>query len=149
MTDRRFAAPGDVDLHYGRDLGDPGEFPFTRGIQRDMYAGRPWSIRQYAGFGTAEETNRRFRFLLEQGQSALSIAFDLPTQMGLDADDPLAAGEVGRVGVAINSRGRHGGAVRRHPARRGVDVDDDQRAGAGARGDVRTSPASARAATRR
>ena len=68
-----------------------------------MYAGRPWSIRQYAGFGTAEETNRRFRFLIEQGQPALSTAFDLPTQMGMDSDDPLAEGEVGRVGVAINS----------------------------------------------
>ena len=93
----------DVDPDYARDLGDPGEFPFTRGIHRDMYAGRPWSIRQYAGFGTAEETNRRFRFLIDQGQPALSTAFDLPTQMGLDSDDPRAEGEVGRVGVAIDS----------------------------------------------
>jgi len=100
---RRFAVPADVDLDYGRDLGDPGEYPFTRGIHRDMYAGRPWSIRQYAGFGTAEETNRRFRFLISQGQAALSTAFDLPTQMGLDSDDPRAEGEVGRVGVAIDS----------------------------------------------
>ena len=103
VSDRRFADPGDVDLDYDRDLGDPGEFPFTRGIHRDMYAGRPWSIRQYAGFGTAEETNRRFRFLIEPGQPALSTAFDLPTQMGMDSDDPMAEGEVGRVGVAINS----------------------------------------------
>jgi methylmalonyl-CoA mutase N-terminal domain/subunit len=103
MSYKPFAEPGDVDLDYGRDLGDPGEFPFTRGIHRDMYAGRPWSIRQYAGFGTAEETNRRFRFLIDRGQPALSTAFDLPTQMGMDSDDPMAEGEVGRVGVAINS----------------------------------------------
>ena len=103
MSDHPFAEPGDVDLDYDRDLGDPGEFPFTRGIHRDMYAGRPWSIRQYAGFGTAEETNRRFRFLIDRGQPALSTAFDLPTQMGMDSDDPMAEGEVGRVGVAINS----------------------------------------------
>ena len=103
MSERRFATPDDAHPDYARDLGDPGEFPFTRGIHRDMYAGRPWSIRQYAGFGTADETNRRFRFLIEQGQPALSTAFDLPTQMGMDSDDPLAEGEVGRVGVAIDS----------------------------------------------
>ncbi len=102
-ADRRFVAPDDLDLDYARDLGDPGEFPYTRGIHRDMYAGRPWSIRQYAGFGTPEETNRRFRFLIGQGQAALSTAFDLPTQMGLDSDDPRALGEVGRVGVAIDT----------------------------------------------
>jgi methylmalonyl-CoA mutase, N-terminal domain len=101
--ERRFARPEDAPLDYGRDLGDPGEYPYTRGIHRDMYAGRPWSIRQYAGFGTAEETNRRFRFLLERGQPALSTAFDLPTQMGLDSDDPRSEGEVGRVGVAVDS----------------------------------------------
>ncbi|HEY7259480.1 MAG TPA: methylmalonyl-CoA mutase family protein [Gaiellales bacterium] len=103
MNDRPFSAPDDVDLDYERDLGDPGSFPFTRGIHRDMYAGRPWSIRQYAGYGTAAETNRRFRFLIERGQPGLSTAFDLPTQMGLDSDDPRAEGEVGRVGVAIDS----------------------------------------------
>jgi methylmalonyl-CoA mutase, N-terminal domain len=103
MSERRFATPEDADPDYARDLGDPGEFPFTRGIHRDMYAGRPWSIRQYAGFGTADETNRRFRFLIDQGQPALSTAFDLPTQMGMDSDDPLAEGEVGRVGVAVDS----------------------------------------------
>jgi methylmalonyl-CoA mutase, N-terminal domain len=103
VSERRFATPDDADPDYARDLGDPGEFPFTRGIHRDMYAGRPWSIRQYAGFGTADETNRRFRFLIEQGQPALSTAFDLPTQMGMDSDDPMAEGEVGRVGVAIDS----------------------------------------------
>jgi methylmalonyl-CoA mutase, N-terminal domain len=103
VSERRFATPEDAHPDYARDLGDPGAFPFTRGIHRDMYAGRPWSIRQYAGFGTADETNRRFRFLIDQGQPALSTAFDLPTQMGMDSDDPLAEGEVGRVGVAIDS----------------------------------------------
>jgi methylmalonyl-CoA mutase, N-terminal domain len=103
MDERPFAGPGDAELDYDRDLGDPGSFPFTRGIHRDMYAGRPWSIRQYAGYGTAAETNRRFRFLIDQGQAGLSTAFDLPTQMGLDSDDPRAEGEVGRVGVAIDS----------------------------------------------
>jgi methylmalonyl-CoA mutase N-terminal domain/subunit len=82
---------------------EPGAFPFTRGIYPDMYRGRLWTMRQYAGFGTAEETNARFRYLLEQGQTGLSVAFDLPTQMGIDSDAPMAAGEVGRVGVAIAS----------------------------------------------
>ena len=81
----------------------PGEFPFTRGPYPDMYRGRPWTIRQYAGFASAEETNARFRYLLERGQTGLSVAFDLPTQLGYDSDDPLAAGEVGRTGVAIDS----------------------------------------------
>jgi len=83
--------------------GFPGEYPFTRGIYPTMYRGRPWTIRQYAGFGTARQTNARFRYLLERGQKGLSVAFDLPTQMGLDSDDPLALGEVGRVGVAIDT----------------------------------------------
>jgi methylmalonyl-CoA mutase, N-terminal domain len=86
-----------------RELELPGEFPFTRGPYRDMYRGRPWTIRQYAGFASAEETNRRFRYLLERGQTGLSIAFDLPTQLGYDSDDPRAVGEVGRTGVAIDS----------------------------------------------
>ena len=81
----------------------PGEFPFTRGPYRDMYRGRPWTMRQYAGFGSAEETNARFRTLLGRGQTGLSVAFDLPTQLGYDSDDPLAVGEVGRTGVAIDS----------------------------------------------
>src|SRR5881409_1166917 len=81
----------------------PGEFPYTRGIQPTMYRGRLWSMRQYAGFATAEESNKRYRYLLAQGVSGLSVAFDLPTQMGYDSDHPLAAGEVGRVGVAIDS----------------------------------------------
>ena len=92
-----------ADLDEERDLGRPGEFPFTRGVQATMYRGRLWTMRQYAGFATAAETNRRFRFLLEQGQTGLSVAFDLPTQMGYDSDAPLAAGEVGRVGVPIGS----------------------------------------------
>ena len=85
------------------ELGYPGEFPFTRGIQPTMYRGRLWSMRQYAGFATAEESNRRYRYLLAHGVTGLSVAFDLPTQMGYDSDHPLAAGEVGRVGVAIDS----------------------------------------------
>ena len=87
----------------GRELEPPGEFPFTRGPYPDMYRGRPWTIRQYAGFASAEETNARFRYLLERGQTGLSVAFDLPTQLGYDSDDPRAAGEVGRTGVAIDS----------------------------------------------
>src|SRR3954451_22986935 len=81
----------------------PGEFPFTRGPYRDMYRGRPWTIRQYAGFASAEETNARFRYLLDRGQTGLSVAFDLPTQLGYDSDDTRALGEVGRTGVAIDS----------------------------------------------
>jgi methylmalonyl-CoA mutase, N-terminal domain len=86
-----------------RVIEEPGEHPYTRGIHADMYRGRPWTMRQYAGFGTAEETNTRFRYLLGQGQTGLSVAFDLPTQMGYDSDAPMAKGEVGRVGVAIDS----------------------------------------------
>jgi methylmalonyl-CoA mutase N-terminal domain/subunit len=85
------------------ELEAPGEFPFTRGPYPDMYRGRPWTIRQYAGFASAEETNQRFRYLLQRGQMGLSVAFDLPTQLGYDSDDPRAAGEVGRTGVAIDS----------------------------------------------
>src|SRR6266496_3438159 len=83
------------------DPSGPGEFPYTRGIYQDMYRSRLWTMRQYAGFGTPEESNRRYRYLLAQGITGLSVAFDLPTQMGMDSDHPLAAGEVGRVGVAI------------------------------------------------
>jgi methylmalonyl-CoA mutase N-terminal domain/subunit len=92
-----------VNWNATTELGYPGEFPFTRGIQPTMYRGRLWSMRQYAGFATAEESNRRYRYLLAQGVTGLSVAFDLPTQMGYDSDHPLAAGEVGRVGVAIDS----------------------------------------------
>ncbi len=90
-------------LNYAEDLGDPGRFPFTRGIHPEMYRHRLWTMRQYAGFGTAEESNERYRYLLSQGTTGLSVAFDLPTQLGLDSDDPAAEGEVGRVGVAIDS----------------------------------------------
>ena len=85
------------------DLGRPGQYPFTRGVYRDMYRGRTWTMRQYAGFGTTEETNKRYHFLLDRGQTGLSVAFDLPTQMGYDSDDPRVVGEVGRVGVAVDS----------------------------------------------
>src|ERR1700709_882329 len=95
--------PADVAVNDARELGDPGQFPFTRGVQPTMYRGRLWTMRQYAGFGTAAETNRRFRHLLDAGQTGLSVAFDLPTQMGFDSDSPRALGEVGRVGVAIDT----------------------------------------------
>jgi methylmalonyl-CoA mutase, N-terminal domain len=108
-TDRRETDSG-IEIkpvYTAEDAGDelelPGEFPFTRGPYPDMYRGRPWTIRQYAGFASAEETNARFRYLLERGQTGLSVAFDLPTQLGYDSDDPRALGEVGRTGVAIDS----------------------------------------------
>jgi len=104
ITVERLYTPLDVaELDYETKLSFPGEYPFTRGVQPTMYRGQLWTMRQYAGFGTAEETNRRYRFLLEQGQTGLSVAFDLPTQLGYDSDDPLAEGEVGKVGVAISS----------------------------------------------
>jgi len=99
----RLYGPWSREGDYARDVGFPGEPPFTRGIYPTMYRGRLWTMRQYAGFGTAEETNERFRYLLDQGQTGLSVAFDLPTQMGYDSDHPMAAGEVGRVGVAIDT----------------------------------------------
>jgi methylmalonyl-CoA mutase N-terminal domain/subunit len=111
----RFATTSDIEiadlytpadtaaLHEDRDLGRPGDYPFTRGVQATMYRSRLWTMRQYAGFASAEETNRRFRYLLEQGQTGLSVAFDLPTQMGYDSDAPEAEGEVGRVGVPVAS----------------------------------------------
>jgi methylmalonyl-CoA mutase, N-terminal domain len=95
------AIPGDQE--YLKDLGFPGEYPFTRGVQPSMYRSRFWTMRQYAGYASAEESNRRYRYLLEQGQTGLSVAFDLPTQIGYDADDPISAGEVGKVGVSISS----------------------------------------------
>ena len=98
-----YTAADTAGLNESRDLGLPGEFPFTRGVQPTMYRGRLWTMRQYAGFSTAEDTNRRFRYLLEQGQTGLSVAFDLPTQMGYDSDAPESEGEVGRVGVPISS----------------------------------------------
>ena len=92
-----------LDLDYLKDIGFPGEHPFTRGVQATMYRSRLWTMRQYAGFGTAEESNRRYRYLLEHGQTGLSVAFDLPTQIGYDSDHPMAGGEVGKVGVVIDS----------------------------------------------
>ncbi|MDT8306938.1 MAG: methylmalonyl-CoA mutase family protein [Anaerolineae bacterium] len=100
---RRLYLPEDPDPDYMEKLGFPGEYPCTRGVQPTMYRGRLWTMRQYAGFGTAAESNERYRYLLRQGQTGISVAFDLPTQIGYDADDPLAAGEVGRVGVSISS----------------------------------------------
>jgi methylmalonyl-CoA mutase N-terminal domain/subunit len=101
--DRAFSPVDIAELDLLRDLGLPGEYPYTRGIQANMYRGRFWTMRQYAGYGTAEDTNQRYRYLLEQGQTGLSVAFDLPTQIGYDSDHILAEGEVGKVGVAIDS----------------------------------------------
>jgi len=96
--------PEDVkDIEFEKEVGQPGEYPFTRGIHPFMYRKRPWTMRQYSGFGTAKETNERFKWLLKQGQTALNVAFDLPTQLGLDSDDPFAEEEVGRVGMAIDT----------------------------------------------
>ncbi|MFZ5826031.1 MAG: methylmalonyl-CoA mutase family protein, partial [Bacillota bacterium] len=103
MTVDRLYTPADVEVNYLDDLGFPGEYPFTRGVQPTMYRGRFWTMRQYAGFGTAEESNARYKYLLANGQMGLSVAFDLPTQIGYDSDSPLAEGEVGKVGVAIDS----------------------------------------------
>src|SRR3954453_15203221 len=95
--------PDNVPVDYERDLGYPGVHPFTRGVYPSMYRGRLWTMRQFAGFGTAEETNARFRYLLERGQTGLSTAFDMPTLMGYDSDHPRSLGEVGREGVAVDS----------------------------------------------
>ena len=102
-VDRLYSPSEKALKEYGSELGFPGMFPFTRGVQPTMYRGRFWTMRQYSGFATARETNERFKFLLDQGQTGLSIAFDLPTQIGYDSDNPLAQGEVGKVGVAIDS----------------------------------------------
>jgi methylmalonyl-CoA mutase N-terminal domain/subunit len=102
-TKRLYTPLDTASIDFERDIGHPGEYPYTRGVQPTMYRGRLWSIRQYAGFGTARESNERFKFLLGQGQTGLSVAFDLPTQIGLDSDDPNAEAEIGQVGVAIDS----------------------------------------------
>ena len=102
-TDKPFYKPADASHDYNKDLGDPGNPPFTRGIYPEMYRQKLWTMRQYAGYASAEESNIRYKFLLEQGITGLSVAFDLPTQIGYDSDNPLAKGEVGRVGVAIDS----------------------------------------------
>ncbi|MCX7703149.1 MAG: methylmalonyl-CoA mutase family protein [Planctomycetota bacterium] len=101
---KRLYTPEDsASIDYDKEIGFPGEYPFTRGVQPTMYRGRFWTMRQYAGYGTAEETNKRFRYLLKEGQTGLSVAFDLPTQVGYDSDHPLSTGEVGKVGVPISS----------------------------------------------
>ena len=118
--------PSNTDApDYEHDLGAPGEYPYTRGIRRNMYRGRFWTMRQYAGFATAEESNERYKYLLSQGTTGLSVAFDLPTQIGLDSDDPLAAGEVGKVGVAIDTI-EDMETCSRDSAGSGLDVDDDK-----------------------
>ncbi|MGH3138942.1 MAG: methylmalonyl-CoA mutase family protein, partial [Gaiellales bacterium] len=96
-------SPAGTPVDYNADLGDPGRFPYTRGIYETMYRGRAWTMRQFAGFGTAEETNRRFRYLLDHGQTGLSTAFDMPTLMGYDSDHARSLGEVGREGVAVDT----------------------------------------------
>lgn len=102
-VNRLYTPEDNENLDYERDLGYPGQYPFTRGVQPTMYRGKLWTMRQYAGFATAEESNKRYKYLLEQGQTGLSVAFDLPTQIGYDSDAPLSEGEVGKVGVAIDS----------------------------------------------
>ncbi|MGH7428030.1 MAG: methylmalonyl-CoA mutase family protein, partial [Candidatus Methylomirabilaceae bacterium] len=100
---RLYTPDDDEGRDYLEAIGFPGQYPYTRGIYPTMYRGQFWTMRQYAGAGTAKESNERFRYLLKEGQTGLSVAFDLPTQMGLDSDHPLATGEVGQVGVAIDS----------------------------------------------
>lgn len=95
--------PEDSEIDYDEDLGFPGTYPFTRGVYPNMHRGRFWTMRQYAGFGSAKETNERYKYLLDQGQKGLSVAFDLPTQVGYDSDHEMSTGELGKVGVAIDS----------------------------------------------
>src|SRR5579864_9511596 len=101
---RQLYTPADLSAwNYDEQVGYPGNFPYTRGVQPTMYRGRLWTMRQYAGMGDADESNKRYKYLLSQGTTGLSVAFDLPTQIGLDSDNPLSMGEVGKVGVAIDS----------------------------------------------
>ena len=116
------------DLPDAGEIGLPGEFPFTRGVYPSMYRGRLWTMRQFAGFGTAEETNERFHYLLDHGQTGLSTAFDMPSLMGHDSDDPRSLGEVGREGVAVDTLDDMQDLFAGHRPRRGLRVDDDQRA---------------------
>src|SRR5918992_5290520 len=95
--------PADAPVDYATDLGDPGRFPYTRGVQPTMYRGRMWTMRQFAGFGTPADTNRRFKYLISHGMTGLSTAFDMPALMGYDADHPMSRGEVGKEGVAIST----------------------------------------------
>ena len=127
---------GPDDYRRTRYRAPPGEFPYTRGIHRDMYRGKLWTMRQFSGFATPEETNRRYHYLLEQGQTGLSVAFDLPTLMGYDADHPLSEGEVGKCGASISFARRHGDPVPRHSAGRRHGLHDHQLAGGRAVGHV-------------
>ena len=137
------------DVRPTKQIGDPGQYPYTRGVHETMYRGKLWTMRMFAGFGTPEDTNQRFHFLLEQGQTGLSTAFDMPTLMGYDPDHRALArrgrprGRVGRLPR------RHGAAVRRHPARRRDHVDDHQRAGGLSAGRLRRRRRAARACRRR
>ena len=126
----------DDDLDYALDLGNPGDYPFTRGIHPTGYRGRPWTIRIFSGFGSAEETNQRFRDLLAHGETGLSIAFDMPTLMGYDHDAEQALGEFGKCGRRRLLAGRYGDPARGHPARPRHHLDDHQRPGVGDLGDV-------------
>src|SRR5512141_1306316 len=104
ITVNTLYSPADLQaFDYERDLAHPGQYPYTRGVQATMYRGRLWTMRQYAGMGDAEESNKRYKYLLSHGTTGLSVAFDLPTQIGMDSDSPMALGEVGKVGVAIDS----------------------------------------------
>jgi methylmalonyl-CoA mutase cobalamin-binding domain/chain len=129
MTDQPFFTQKDLDeagFNPDADLGDPGQFPFTRGIQPTMYRGRLWTMRQYAGMGDAEASNLRYKFLLANGTAGLSVAFDLPTQIGYDSDDPMSLGEVGKVGVAIDSIEDMERLFRRHSPGQNLHFDDHQ-----------------------
>ena len=145
-VERLYTAEDVEAIDYARDIADPGEFPYTRGIHPSGYRGKLWTMRQFAGFGTPEETNARYKELLAAGGTGLSVAFDLPTLMGRDPDHPLSLGEVGQVRRQHHLAGRHGAALRRHRPRRHHDVDDDQLAGAD---DLRDVPGRGRAAGRR
>ena len=122
----------EADLPEDLRLGEPGAFPYTRGSHREMYRKQPWTMRQYAGYASAKESNERYRYLLAHGSTGLSMAFDLPTQLGLDSDNPRCLGEVGRTGVAIDTIDDMRTAFDGDPARRGLHVDDDQRSRRGA-----------------
>jgi len=137
---KRLYEEDDVKPGLQERLGEPGEYPFTRGIHKGMYRDRLWTMRQYAGFASPEDTNERYRYLTEHGSTGLSMAFDLPTQLGRDFDDPLCQGEVGRTGVPIDTT-RHADLLRPDLAGGGLDLDDDQRA--------RRDPAAALRAGRR
>ena len=127
------------------EIGLPGEFPYTRGVYPSMYRGRLWTMRQFAGFGTAEETNERFRYLLEHGQTGLSTAFDMPSLMGHDSDHPRSRGRGRPRGRGDRHARRHGDALPGHPDGRGLHVDDDQRARRRSCSPSTSSPPSARA----